>query len=132
MRTKRQKYDAVSVLVQLGMSLEHAESLLRISNRLHRWHELECGVENGGIERDEKTGKVTWYSSTTDRRWPYRDMETPALARLQRIMAQYPQLGYFVQGDPRGCALYVLRPGDVPAGEHADAYYSRGIAVYRE
>ena len=34
------------------------------------------------------------------------------------------------QGDPRGCALYILRPGDVPAGEAADAYYSRGLAVY--
>jgi hypothetical protein len=24
---------------------------------LHRWHELECGTDNGCIERDETTGK---------------------------------------------------------------------------
>ena len=26
-------------------------------------------------------------------------------------------------------ALYILRPGDVPEGCQADAYYSRGIIV---
>lgn len=36
----------------------------------------------------------------------------------------------YIQGDPRGAALYVLRPGDVPAGESADAFYTRGICVY--
>lgn len=36
----------------------------------------------------------------------------------------------FVQTDPRGAALYILRPGDVPAGADASAYYSRGICVY--
>ncbi len=47
-------------------------------------------------------------------------------------MSAYPTLGYYVQGDPRGCALYILRPGDVPEGAEVDRYYSRGIAVYRE
>lgn len=36
----------------------------------------------------------------------------------------------YVQGDPRGAALYILRPGDVPEGADAGAYYSRGICVY--
>lgn len=44
-------------------------------------------------------------------------------------MARYPTLGYYVQGDPRGCALYILRPGDVPEGSTPDCCYSRGIAV---
>jgi hypothetical protein len=30
-----------------------------------------------------------------------------------------------------GAALYILRPGDVTAGADIDAYYSRGIAVYK-
>ena len=42
-----------------------------------------------------------------------------------------PKLSAYIQGDPRGAALYILRPGDVPAGEDPDAYYSRGIAVYK-
>jgi hypothetical protein len=34
------------------------------------------------------------------------------------------------EGDPRGAALFILRPGDVPEGEAAESYYSRGMAVY--
>lgn len=36
----------------------------------------------------------------------------------------------YIQGDPRGAALYILRPGDVPAGSSVDSCYSRGISVY--
>ena len=46
-------------------------------------------------------------------------------------MAKYPGLSAYVQTDPRGVALYILRPGDVPEGGDVDAYYSRGIAVYK-
>lgn len=48
---------------------------------------------------------------------------------LRRIAM--PHLSAYVQGDPRGAALYILRPGDVPEGENAESYYSRGVAVYR-
>jgi len=108
-----------------------AVSLRRIAMILHRWHELECGVENGGVERDEATGKVTWYTSYSGHRSPFPDRETPALKRLKAIMARYPRLGHYVQGDPRGASLYLLRPGDVPKGEQVDAFYSRGIAIYK-
>jgi hypothetical protein len=40
-------------------------------------------------------------------------------------------LGYFIQTDPRGAALYIIRPGDVPPeGKSVESYYSRGICVY--
>lgn len=123
--------ECIAPLVRAGITTDHAFALRRIAMQLHRWHELECGVEGGGVERDESTGRVVWYNSYTGRRSPHRDMETPALARLDRIMSGYPSLGYYVQGDPRGAALYILRPGDVPAGESVDSYYSRGVAVYR-
>lgn len=64
------------------------------------------------------------------KRYPIRDMEAGAKRRLNIIMAGHPELTAYVQGDPRGAALYILRPGDVPAGERADGYYSRGICVY--
>jgi hypothetical protein len=32
---------------------------------------------------------------------------------------------------PRGAALYILKPGDVPEGEDVSAWYSRGVAVYQ-
>ena len=29
-----------------------------------------------------------------------------------------------------GFQLYIIRPGDVPEGESAEAYYTRGVCVY--
>ncbi len=97
---------------------------------LHRWAEHEC---NGAIQRDgdQGDGDPFWYSTETGRRiCRVPDRERGALRRLAAIMGQYPTLGSYVQGDPRGCALYILRPGDVPEGADAGSYYSRGIAVY--
>jgi len=118
-------------LERLGISWPDAVNLRRISMTLHRWHELECGIDHGCIERDEATDKAYWLNSRTMRRMSIPDRETGARKRLAAIMARYPTLSYYVQGDPRGCALYILRSGDVPEGCSADSYYSRGIAVYK-
>jgi hypothetical protein len=56
-------------------------------------------------------------------------MESAALRNIRALFSGKSTLAFYHQGDPRGCALYVLRPNDVPAGESADSYYSRGIAV---
>lgn len=130
-KSNRQEYDCVTALVGLGIGYDDAIHLRRISMQLHRWHELECGIDGGGVERDETTGKVTWYDSATGRRTPFADRETMALKRLGMVMSRYPALKPYVQGDPRGAALYILRPGDVPEGEDENAYYGRGIAVYK-
>jgi len=126
----RSKYDAIAVLQSAGFTADDAARLRRISLQLRRWHELECGIDAGGIERDEITNKVSWYDSRTGKRRPYPDRETPALQRLATIMARYPALSAYVQGDPRGAALYIIRPGDVPENADVDAYYNRGVVVY--
>ena len=41
-----------------------------------------------------------------------------------------PDVSAYIQTDPRGAALYILRPGDVPEGSTVDCCYSRGICVY--
>ena len=64
------------------------------------------------------------------------DKAAGARKRLAAIMQKYdganghPALTAYVQTDPRGCALYLIRPGDVPAGKSVESYYSRGVAVY--
>ncbi len=113
-----------------GIAYDDAEALRRISMTLKRWFEHEC---NGAIQRDGERGDgAPFWHSTFDGRKLYRapDRERGALRRLDKIMARYPDLKPYVQGDPRGCALYILRPGDVPEGKDADAYYSRGVPVY--
>lgn len=115
-----------------------AEQLRRISITLQRWHELEC---NGNIARGHKkngafewndAGKPYWCSTQDNTpRWAIPDRERGARNRLARILRNYPALTAYVQTDPRGCALYILKPGDVPDGADASSYYSRGLAVHR-
>jgi hypothetical protein len=122
------KYDAVATLQKLGITYDDAVALRRVSMTLHRWHEHEC---NGAIQRDEESGVAFWYSTNSGKKLSKApDREKGALKRLAEIIARYPGLSSYVQGDPRGAALYVLRPGDVPDGCDAGAYYSRGIVVY--
>lgn len=122
--------ECIPPLCRAGIDVEDAFALRRIAMQLHRWHELECGVDNGGVEREEATGKTYWYNAMTGRRSPTPDRETGALKRLADIMKRYPNLRAYVQGDPRGASVYILRPGDVPKGERDGNYYSRGLAVY--
>lgn len=118
-------YHMLRRLESLGISYEDATALRRISMTLHRWHELECGTDSGAIERDEKTGKTFWLGDGTYR-FKTPDRETGALRRLATIMARYPSLAYYVQGDPRGAALYIGSPEQM-----TDSRYSQGVAVYK-
>lgn len=121
----------LSTLERAGISFQDALKLRRIAMTLHRWHELECGIDNGCIERDEVTGKTYWLTAYSGKRFVTSDRETGALKRLAAVMANYPTLSAYVQGDPRGASLYIIRAGDVPAGCAVDSYYSRGLAVYK-
>lgn len=131
-----------NTLLQVGFTEEEANALRRISMTLHRWHEHCC---NGNIQREgpRGDGKPRWYygqSSDPKHSYPIADRERGALRRLAKILdARNKRFGvehtekpvrFYVQGDPRGAALYILRHDDVPAGGSFDAYYSRGIAVY--
>jgi hypothetical protein len=127
---KIEQYQMVRALEAEGVTYQDAQALRRISMTLHRWHEAECGTEHGCIERDEETGLAHWYNPDVGTRYRTRDMETGALKRLSIIMARYPHLTHYIQGDPRGCALYILRMQDIIEELEAGSYYNRGIAVY--
>ena len=123
----------VATLARMGYSESEADALRRISNTLRSWYERECGTNAGNIERDEKTGKPyfvaeyrTSYGTWNTSRSPVRDLERGALARLAAI-ARHP---YYLQTDPRGATLYLLREGDIPEGQTAEGSYTRGVCVY--
>jgi hypothetical protein len=140
--------ESIKRLTEAGISFDDASALRRISMTLHRWHELECGDGNDycsySIERGHMQDGALLYS---DHGKPYMayhrftqpkaeyepipDRERGALKRLGKIMAKYPTMQAYVQGDPRGASLYIIRQGDVPEGQDVDAYYNRGIAVYK-
>jgi hypothetical protein len=142
MRTTKRQHEArfVEMMGTLGFTADETCALLKAERTLHRWSELECGTGDDrvsiSVERDEQTGKpfrrVRYMGAGgkwQDRKSPCRDMEGAALRRIGGIFGSKPGLSFYHQGDPRGCALYVLRAGDVPAGEDVNAYYSRGIPV---
>lgn len=122
----RHRDNTIAQLERLGINTADVRALLRASATLHAWHEHEC---NGAIQRDEKTGTPYWHNTDTgEMLFRTSDRETGAIKRATHIANCYGLTAY-VQTDPRGCALYLLRPGDVPEGCDADAYYSRGVAV---
>jgi len=140
--------ECIQWLVAIGISLDDAITLRRAAMALHRWHELECGdgndfgswtiargrKENREFIYDDDGKPFIEYHSHTEikaRYSPIPDREKGARKRIAKIMANYPGFTAYVQGDPRGVALYILRPGDVPEGAKVDSCYSRGIAVYK-
>ena len=134
----------------LGISLVDQEALRHVEMTLQRWAEQECGGSNDycswAIIRDEKTGKpyrqVHRHENSKRVEYAIADKERGALKRLRELMARYPELWYYHQGDPRGCALYVGRWADLPsrkcaeesaaeaAANELDSHYAaRGVAV---
>ena len=57
------EYEMMCRLSPLGIAPRDACALRRIAMTLHRWHELECGIDSGCVERDEDTGKTYWLNS---------------------------------------------------------------------
>lgn len=139
-------------LHDLGITETDALALRRISMTLHRWHELECGDSNSygswcivrGTKHRDVGGKQVFTHDDNKKpyleRHPYdgmvsysllSDKEAGAKKRLAKILANYPHLTSYIQPDPRGCALYILKKseiGDIPVDQ---IYNSRGIAVFK-
>lgn len=113
-----------------GIGQMQVDTLLRCSRALHTWAEHEC---NGDIERDDTTGKTYRVYGYNDplgaiNRSRTPDREAGALKRAAAI-AEDNGMTIYHQTDPRGCCLYLIRPGDVPAGSDPGSCYSNGIAV---
>jgi hypothetical protein len=126
------KYDAVATLTKSGISQNDAVALRRISMTLKSWYIHEC---NGTICREDVT-RIPYSYYRPDIGQPMTrgarvaDREAGAIRRLRAIIARYPGFASYVQGDPRGCVLYVMRPGDLSDGAALDSNYNRGVAVY--
>lgn len=132
-------WNMIERLKAAGISESDALALRRISMTLGRWHEYECGIGDNAtycIEReseDEDSAPHMWRHDHTGAHDLGRipDREKGAKKRLSVIMAEYPKHLAYIQGDPRGVALYILPPGTIKRGDDISSLYSRGIAVYK-
>ena len=131
MNAKERHFRLVSRLQSAGFSYDEAETLRRIEMTLSRWGEHEC---NGTIQRDDENGKPRRYYETRNgdiiRGSVVPDRERGALKRLDAIMDSHKEYIAYHQGDPRGCALYVVPKSELArTGMPVDAIYNNGIAV---
>lgn len=152
-----QRQRTYSALISLGFTFDECERMRRISLTLRRWFELECGDGNEradwAIERDEngRPFMVTHFhprngAPATMTKTPIADRETGAIKRLNAIVRacnerrftaddasildpKCDDLAVYLQTDPRGASIYILRPGDVPDGQDPASCYSRGICI---
>jgi hypothetical protein len=139
--TAKERHEVIARLEKLGIDYQTAQQLRRIALTLQRWFELECGTGDEhvtlSVEREGENGEGKPFmrrqyqgpNGWIDNRYPIPDRETGARKRLARIMADFPKLTYYVQTDPRGCALYILRKSDL-CDLPIDQAYTRGLAVY--
>lgn len=138
--TIKERCEVISRLQNLGFTYEEANQLRRISMTLRNWFELECGtgdrvtksIERAGDNGDGKPFLRVQYQGPTgwvDRKLPVLDREAGARKRLATIMAGHKGWMAYVQGDPRGCALYILSKADL-RGQNVEQVYNRGVAVY--
>lgn len=137
---KRQKTAAFfDRMINLGFSHAETDALLNAERALSRFAELECGISDANrsisVFRDEETGRPfyrieyrignEWKTSTE----PKRDTEKAALQTVARIMESKPGFSAYQQTDPRGVSLYIMRPGDIEAGDDVHRLYNRGLAM---
>ncbi len=120
--------------------------------------QVSRSIERDGEDGEGKPFLRVQYPSAhgyQDHRYPMADRETGARKRLTAIITArnaritqpdskdaerkihascYAKLAgevsAYIQGDPRGATLYIIRPGDVPEGASVESYYTRGICVY--
>lgn len=133
-----ERYNRIcQILHDLGLDQTEIDSLRRAEKTLSRWSEGECGDGNDycswAIERDENgEGKpfmvIHYNNSNKVTRTSIPDREARALKRVKKITEAHG-LSYYHQTDPRGCGLYIIRPGDVKEGQDVNACYTNGLAI---
>ena len=107
--------------VGINATFEQADILRRAELTLTRCHERECGDgSNYYLERDDETGKTYNVHIDTGKRSRCPDRETGAIRRIAEV-CEPNGLHYYVQGDPRGAALWVS------ADSLSDTDYTRGV-----
>lgn len=130
-REKQQREQTENNMIERGFTPAEFQALRRISMTLRRWFEAEC---NGDIQRDEYSGIAYRHYNRGGRdsflTVRVNDREKGAEKRLAAIMANHPGQTSYIQGDPRGASLYILRADQVKPGESVDSVYTRGICIY--
>ena len=122
----------------LGLSCVDYGRLARLNKLIKYWVEEEC---NGTIqwEEDEELNPTYPYNYNPDtgaRSKPIQDRKTKYLKECENILDKYNSnkleatLKLYIQGDPRGCHVWIYKASDDPEGRVDCIYNSIGTACY--
>ena len=116
--------------IDVAIDFEDMNTLRRASLVLDRFHLLEA---NGNLSHDEDSDTYILISEGHckgkyyEHRSIYRNDYTPAIKRIKAICKKY-NLDMYIQGDPRGCPLYIAKSTD----GMTDCNYPNFQAIYNK
>tara|TARA_Y100001963_G_C6734232_1_gene425514 strand:- start:648 stop:1067 length:420 start_codon:yes stop_codon:yes gene_type:complete len=118
----------------LGISSTDYKRLSRLNKLIKSWIEEEC---NGTIQwaEDEDFNPTYPYHFnplTGERSKPIQDRYSKYLRECENILEKYKSndLKLYLQGDPRGCHVWIYRAADDPKNRISSNYNVIGIACY--
>ena len=124
---------------RLGLSSVDYKRLARLNKLIKYWIEEEC---NGTIQwAEDDQGNQTYpyrYDPNTGKRdlKPIQDRYSKYLKECKSILEKYnpnkleETLKLYLQGDPRGCHVWIYKASDDPEGRVDCIYNSIGTACY--
>lgn len=122
----------VVALANLGFSAEAIRQLSRISTTLHHLAERQCNGEGWGPYEPGPNGN--YYPRWTDADEARAVKRTADLMRKAQEICDFAVEGQqnllaYHQGDPRGCALYIIDRAVLGKRDPAQHYSTFGVAV---
>ena len=101
--------------------------LKELSIKLRRWHERLCG-DNYGVVWENSNGKCYYVSYSGGRRC-INNLGKKLKSEIIKIMSKYEHLVFYIQGDPRGPALYLIHKNEVDSTLPLASQYYKGQPI---
>lgn len=115
-------------LEEVGFSFEEIMELRRLSRCFRRFFER---LRND-VYYSEDDGKYYRMCANSKIVTRYPDLKRRYLKKLRAVFANHPNLTYYIQQDPRGSSLYVIKKTDLEyrLDEMDQIYSTLGIPIY--
>lgn len=123
------------------MTKQHLEQIRAVYRRMERCNILSSQSAWENVPRLQSISKSLsrLAEANCNGLWEYAEEgQKPSRQELRenRLLAEAKKLAegigatLYHQSDPRGAAIYLIFPCDIPEGSTIDAHYSNGVAIY--
>lgn len=114
-------------LFQLGLEPREVTAIYKAAWALLHWSQITA---NGHVVRGPMTGKPYAITLKESQHWEIPDSEALAKQQLDQILAQHPQLAYYVTGTEEP-PLVIYAKLDLPMGVPISQVYSQvGVPIF--